>query len=241
MTLNHIFGNPDFIKGVGNIYPIRLKDNDEFSNYSGILLFSRKSLGIEETEFSLLKTLVLGTRDEEKAKEIIHSLMMVFNLALRKKMHFIWGKEEFEFVDDEEQTVINELNYEDVRSVIMKQNLIFEPKIFKDKRAQEWANKVLAVRAKSSKLTIEDMITTVCAYNGLDLNIISEYSKYQLQSIFYRINKIKSYDTKVSFACAGAKDTEIPDYTDQIEMFKSPYDDIFVSKNKLSHVDEAVK
>lgn len=243
MTLKHILQNSEYVNGVGKIYPIRLLDEDEFSRHSGILTISKKSLQMEDTHYKLLDTLILGIEDREKSNIIINDFLKIFRLVLRRKIHFVHREKSYEFIsdDDEDECSINSENYDLVRQIIMKQNLIFEPKVFKDKRAQEWANKVLAVRAKNNKITIEDMITTVSIYSGIDINILKEYSKYQLQASFYRVNKIKAYDTSIQFTCAGGKDIEIPDYTGEIEMFKSPYDDIFVSKNKLGKIDEAMK
>ena len=84
--------------------------------------------------------------------------------------------------------IISIHNYEEVRNIIMKQNLMFEQKVYKNEMVREWAEMMLEERAKNSaKITIEDMITAVKNYNGLTYEQVMEETIYQLSDAFLKM------------------------------------------------------
>lgn len=124
----------------------------------------------------------------------------------------------------------------------MKQNLLHEPKVFKNKLVQEWAEKTLKARQKNGvKYGIEDVITTVKNYSGITYQEVMEQTIYQVYADFQRINKLKDYDVAVSFKCAGAEKIKIPYFAEELNMFKNPYDDLFVDKSKLKNTNQVFK
>src|SRR3972149_6816608 len=106
------------------------------------------------------------------------------------------------------------------------------------KLVQEWANKVLESRSRNStKISIEDIITTVSVYKGKDYSELLNYTIYQIYADFYRIRKMKKYDTDTLFATVSSEKFTIEDFAEEINMFKSPYDDLFVSSDKLNKLN----
>ena len=107
---------------------------------------------------------------------------------------------------------------------------------------QEWANKVLEARSKNGvKITIVDMISTISAFTGKSYEQIGEQTIFQMQADFKRINQMKQYDSEVSFKCAGAEKVNINHFAGYINLFESPYDNLFVSSNKLNNIEKAFK
>lgn len=234
-SVKYILGQPEQVQGVGDIYPIKLKDYDEFMKYAGVLQISKNHIPKEYDDMSLFSYIVQhGLQDSE----FMLALENLFSLLTKRKFKFITDGEQFGFISDNEENVIVNQNYEDIRKTVMRQNLIFEKKVFKDKMVEEWAEQVLKARRKNAvKMTIEDIVSTVSVYSGIDYEKLSEYTLYQLNYSFNRVSKIKSYESNVSFKCAGAEKVKLDHFAEEINLFKNPYDDLFVGKDKLSNIN----
>jgi len=243
--LKYIFAQPDYVEGIDGdnpicIYPVRLKDYDKFSEVSHLLHISKNHF--EETEYPLLMLVFMCMPQLNLTQEeLIKKLEDTFSIITRKDVKFISDeKTKIEGFVVDNTNIITTQNYEQIRDIIMKQNLIFEQKVYKNKLVQEWANKVLESRSKnSSKITMEDIITTVSVYKGKDYCDLIEYTLYQIYADFYRIRKMKKYDTDTLFATVAEKVT-IEDFAEEINMFKSPYDDLFVDSSKLNKLNSLV-
>jgi len=243
-NLKYLFAQPDYIEGIGNVYPIQLKDYDQFQECSNILYISKNHFA--ETDTPLLALIFLSVEHlGYKPDDLILIFEKLFSLVLRKTVLLHSNNENIWFqtknkLETEDNTIINFFNYDELRSTIMKQNLMFEQKIYKNKLIQEWANKVLVSRSKNSaKISIEDIITTVSVYKSKNYEELMEYSIYQIYADFYRIRKMKKYDTDTLFATVVEKIT-IEDFAEEINMFKSPYDDLFVSSDKLNKLNMVI-
>ncbi len=236
-SVKYILGQPEFIDDVGYIYPVKVKDYDKFMSCVNALLISKDNFIIEDkNKYLLLDLIIFSLRDEN----IIKNMEKLFSLVLQKEVSFIFMENKYGFVI-EENKIIDRNNYEQVKKIIMKQNLLFEPKIFKDKLVQQWAEKVLEARRRNSiKCDIEDMISTVSVVTGKSYEQIAEQTLYQLYADFKRIMKLKDYDTSISFKCAGAEKVSINHFAETINMFENPYDSLFVKKDKLKNIDKVI-
>jgi hypothetical protein len=234
MSLDYISGKSKHLDGIGGIFPIKIKEYDEFDKCSSVLYYAKQHFQIEE-DYPLL-TLLISLRDEK----LIKDLEKLFSLVTQREVFFISTENIYGFVIDEEH-MINADNYDEVRKVIMKQNLMFEQKVYKNKLTQQWAEEVLKARKKNSvEVGIEDMLTTIHVVSGVSYHSLMDYTIYQLQASFNRISKIKGYDTNIAFKCAGADQVNLDYFAEKIDMFKNPYDDIFKSKDKLKNINNAL-
>jgi len=128
-------------------------------------------------------------------------------------------------------------NYDLIREVVMKQNLMFEEKVYKNEKVREWAKKTLEAKSKNQpKIGIEEVITTVSTLTGKHYSDLKKYSIYQIYSDFYRIRKGKAYDISITARCQGA-DIEVEDFAEDLDIYKNPYDGLFVDSNKLNKIN----
>jgi len=105
----------------------------------------------------------------------------------------------------------------------------------------DWAQKALKAKQKNaSKILMEDIITTVSVGTGKNYSDLENYTIYQIYSDFYRLRKMVEYDTNVQFKCVGA-DLKLDDYAEDLDIFHNPYDDLFVSSDKLGGLNKALK
>lgn len=234
MTLDNILGKPQYIEGIGLIYPVKIKDYDQFLDYVHVLYPSKAHFN--ELNYPLLD-LVLHGLGEQNAIPIFEKL---FSLVFKKEVSFLSDGGRYGFLIDENHAITN-INYDKVREIIMKQNIVHEQKVYKDPLVQKWAMKAMEARAKNAiKMSLEDMLTTVSVFKGVSYDVLAEQTYYQLYSDFQRISKIKSYDSTILFKCAGAKDISLEYFAEDLELYKSPYEDLFKSKDKLNKLNSSI-
>lgn len=239
MSLKYIRGKPDFVEGVGDIYPVKIKDYDDFNEVSYLLNISKEHFTV--SDLPLLKLIIFyASSGGFDLESMVKDYEKLFSIVLRKKVIFtIKVNGDFKFVIDEFQN-INCDNYDEVREIIMKQNLIFAPKVYKNKLVQQWAEKALQAKMKNApKITMEDMLSTISNHSGKSYEELDEATIYQVYTDFYRIRKDKNYETAIIAKSLGA-DMPIEDYAESLDLFKSPYDDIFVEKDKLNKLNKAL-
>lgn len=243
----YIFAQPDCVENiVGDkinsilIYPIKMKYYDEFSKYSSILYLSKNHFDESIRDVPLLDLLYLSHENIGfNIESFINNFCKLFSLVTLKEVEFTEKDSKTAFwVED---SYIDQTNYEDIRKIIMKQNIIHEQKIYKTKLMNEWANKALKAKQKnSSNITLEDMVSTISVGCGKHYWDLENYTIYQIYSDFYRLRKTITYDTNVQFKCAGA-DLTLEDYAESLDLYHNPYDDLFVSSDKLSGLNKAIK
>lgn len=251
MSLKNIFNEKIFIKGIGHIYPVTMENYDEFMENSNVLSYSyqhfdtkeiAKQFQIEETDLKLLDLVALAAKQSDTYEETFKGLSIMFSIVLQRKISHRLGKYGVEFVDEEFKVAVNRDNYDLIRSIIMKQNIMFEAKAFKNPIVAEWAEAVLNERSKNAiDIGIEDMITTISIISGKHYWDLKKYSIYQVKADFARITKDKNYHTGLAARLAGNSDVEIGHYAENPELYRHPYDDIFKSKSKLNKLDEVMK
>ncbi|NBI28599.1 hypothetical protein [Chengkuizengella marina] len=236
-SLRHILGKPSHLDGVGQIYPIKLKDYDEFVECSYLLQYSKNNFDEKVHHFPLLDLIVFSSKDSN----IIKRLEKLFSLIIQKEVRFTSNNDTYVFAIDEIHR-IHSTNYDEFRKLAMTQNLIYEPKVYKNALVQEWANEVLQARAKGkANILMEDMISTISITAGKTYDQLSEQTIYQIHSDFNRISKSKDYDNAIRMKCAGAEKVSINHYAENLKLSESPYDNLFVSKSKLNGLNHATK
>lgn len=224
------------IANVGEIYPIVVDDYDTFSECSTVLQIRKEHFIDEVRDMKLLDLIVFGMRETD----VCMRLEQLLTLAFRNPVSFAQQGDLYAFILDDDHIITGE-NFDQIRETIMKQNLIFEQKIYKTKLMQEWADKVLQARMKNSiKMEFEDMLSTVSVFTGKHYWDLAKYTIYQLRSDFNRINKFKNFDTGVMAAVNGS-DKKIEHFSESLDLNKSPYDDLFVDDSKLKNLNNAMK
>lgn len=237
--LKNIFGQPQYVDGLGDVYPIRVSEYEEFVFFANLLRFTKKHFDPEMAEkFTLFELVTSLTLQDES---ILQSFLYMLKMTTKLDFEFInEDNENFKFVCG--KAVLCNDNYDQFRDVVMKQNLIYESKVFKSKAVKEWADKVLAARAKNSvDMTMEDMVSVIHVFTGNPYEKIAEYTIYQLQHTFQRIMKVEDYHKAIQYMCAGDTDTKPSPFMEKINLYKNPYDDVFKKKDKLSSLDQAMK
>lgn len=248
-STNNIFGKPTLINDL-EVYPVLMNDYEEFMGCANIVTYTydhfdlkeiSKMLNISTEDIKLLDLVQLVAIQTETSEETFNSLANMLSIVLRKPVNY-GVKDNCIFFHSEEQLLVNRDNYDELREIVMHQNLIFTPKVFKNKITQMWAEKVLKAHAKNAaNIDSEAIITTISVLSGKSYEELSNYSYYQIRATFDRICKLKNFDaTSIMFANPYAKDIKQDHFAETIEMHKDPYADLFKGENKLSKLNEAI-
>ena len=232
MSLCHILGTPMTVSGVGPVYPIRIKDFEEFAMLQHIITdYNIKTLKLDEDinlfEFLLFTDIANGCKDN-----IINGITTILQLVTRNN-NVIFDVQKGIFIIDQDHC-LNSSNYEDFRQAVMKQNILFEPIVYPNEVMRIWAEKAKAAKAKKEKpITLEGVIRTVSVFTGKHYKDIAEYTIYQIFSDFYGVRKIKDFDFTTLLISQGAK-INLSDYAEDIDMFKHPDENLFKNQENSS-------
>ncbi|MEM4995016.1 hypothetical protein WKH56_20840 [Priestia sp. SB1] len=243
--LNNIFGKPTFINGIGNVYPIMLTDWTKFSFCSPTFLFRLEHFNNRADNMTLFDCLMRECENDErfylKFRTAIHMVLRTDDITVGQvdgEYRFVYG-EEYE---------INRDNYDELRKVVMEQNLMIEPKIYKNKLMQKWAE--MALKARSSKgieMTFEDKITTLACWDGKKPTYYKDYTYYQFEAMFQRMCQFKNFDSQSIMMAnpyaAESVSKSMEHFAQSINLRKDPYDDVFVKEDnsKLGRIKNSLK
>lgn len=236
-STKYIFGKPEHVNGVGDVHFIKLKNYDEFLECSNYLYINKNHFTDEFKDHYLLDLLIFAFQDQN----VVEDLVKMFSLVLQTEVTFsVNDKHEIVFITTD-NGLIDKFNYDNLRQIIMRQNLMFEQKVYKDKIVQAYMHKVFEAKAKSGiKLEFEDKISTVSVFTGKHYWDLEEYTIYQLEVDFNRVSKFKNYDTSVAARVAGS-DNKIEHFAENVDLFKNPYDlsSFTKSKDSTSKLDKS--
>ncbi|MDT0160274.1 hypothetical protein [Bacillus sp. AG4(2022)] len=233
MSLANILQKPSQIDLIGDVYPVRVKDWDEFESYLSILMISKKHFN-KDLDIPLLTGIVINLRDEP----IVEVLCGIFNILTRTDSFTMEYLEDSVYFENKNKQIICDSNYDLLREVALHQNIIFEPKIYKDPLMARWAEKALEAKSKNAaNITFEDMITTIATYSSKHYWDIENYSIYQLKAEFQRITRLKVYDTNsLTYGNSNVNPSEVKldHFAESFDLYADPYKDLFKSKENLN-------
>lgn len=243
-SIKYIFAEPEMIDGMP-LYPVQMKYYDKFMNVANVLTVSYDNFDMDAIKeklngdtIKLLDLLLLNYINSDQLEIVVELFEKLFGFVCKQKVQY--DEKFMAFFIEGTDLAIDRDNYDEIREVILRQNLIFAPKVYKNKIMQEWAELALQARAQSAlKFTTEDMITTIVANNGMDINILANYTIYQIKAIFQRVLKLKNYEATVLFKTVDGK-IPIDHFAEEIDMFRNPYDDIVKSDAHHQHIRDSI-
>ncbi|WP_226035610.1 hypothetical protein [Aquibacillus saliphilus] len=235
--LSNIFGKMQKVEGINNIHPIRLNQYEEFMECAQLLSLTEKHFEESAVEKHTLFELVVG---QGIKADVIHRFIHMLYLVTGELFELKIADMEFTFIGGFDM-YLDKTNFESFREVTMKQNLLYEDKVFKNPMVKQWADKVLEARSRNSvDMSLEDIVSVVHVFTGISYDDISAYTIYQLKHTFQRILKVEDYNRDIQFMCAGDDKTKPKPFMEKIELYQNPYDDVFVDKNKLNNLNKAI-
>lgn len=164
--------------------------------------------------------------------EIIEMMTMV----IKKKVVYNNKMNCFDVYDENNELIsyIDIYNFNEFRKIVMEQNLLFEPLIAPNKKAQKYID--ASLRNDSGQESDIEAIVAFVSTNSFTGDI-SNYTYYRLMAEFRSLIKQMNRSDVVSYSAAGAtkkngSPLDIPNIVSKLEVNKNPYDDVFKEVNK---------
>jgi len=194
-----------------DIYPIKITKWRQFQKYVPYLSMSKEHYKLTE-EDSLLKCIVSNMIKVYNNKEfpeddnlklqllsyILQEICDLFSLVTRTNITYENNNElGYCFINHDEKILICENNFDTIRQIILKQNILFEPIIYESDFKRKWAESVARGRAKSNKkgLSLAEIISIVREGLKISYDEINKLNIFQLYVDFYRLDNTKSFET----------------------------------------------
>ena len=176
--------------------PVRLMDWEKFIPVAYEMLrlnneLLRKRLKLDESIllYDYVLDYMIKMAEERFGQEGTFALVLmssIFSLCYRLPVEPMLQKKDGEAhlvfkIGDNDEDLITRDNYEEIRAMIMEQNLIFEPIIAPNQKSQDAIDKAIE-RKKNSGSNVETNIESMIILVSKSRPVTEDYTYYQLQA-----------------------------------------------------------
>lgn len=234
--LNDYLGEPTFVIGIGNIYPVRICEIEEFRALSSkYIVFGKTTFKNRlkiDVEYLLDFYIKQVVGDEEKLIEFILEFSRLLEITLKNKIEFIPKEnKEYGFRVKGTSFEVNKYNFDIYREVIMKQNLLYEPLTEENDLMQEWLDLARETRAKNAEeVDIESICQLVSIVKRINPSELRNYTYYQVMADASRISLIDSQQYIMLLRSQGV-DEPIPVTSKVIDLYRNPEEALIKKEN----------
>lgn len=238
---------PCNVEGI-NIYPIMVTEWKKFQKYIPYLIMSREHYKLTD-EQPFIKTIIANMvgvynnnqypQDDFLKVQLINNVLKDFcdllSIVTKEKISY---EENIEwgccFVNNDKNIIIHEGNFDTIRKVICKQNILHEPIIYESEFKRKWAESVARGRAKKQGkgLSLAEIISIVRSGLKISYDEINKLNIFQLYVDYYRLDNTKTFDTITLLKTTYGMDwSQLPNinYTDAVidKLMRNPELDYF--------------
>ena len=198
--------------------PVRLLDWEKFIPVAYEMFrlnneLLRKRLKLDESVllYDYMIDYMIKMAEERFGQEGAFALVLissVFSLCYRLPVEPMMQKKDGEIsivfkIGDNENDLITRHNYEEIRTVIMEQNLIFEPIIAPNKKSQDAIDKAIE-RKKSTGGNVETNIESMIILVSKSRPVTEDYTYYQLQADYEMVLRLEQSRAIPTYRAVGA-------------------------------------
>ena len=230
--LKDYLGLPEEVDGI-TLYPIKVLDWEEFSSeayrflpYGYDFLKFRLKASSEVKLFDFLVAIISDEIETSKSQNhtLLDGLEKMFSLITRQNVRgFVDTKNQEWWFELEDGGRITKHNYDSIRDIVMRQNLIFEPVVAPDELSQKMIDDAIAIlNKKGSPSDLEAMICAVCNSKGISAKEMEHYTYYQLRADFEMSQRL-DFSRAIHVYRAQGATVEPPNIADKLSIHENPY------------------
>ena len=198
--------------------PVRLMDWEKFIPVAYEMLrlnneLLRKRLKLDESIllYDYVLDYMIKMAEERFGQEGTFALVLIssiFSLCYRLPVEPMLQKKDglaslvFKVGDNDEDLITRD-NYEEIRAMIMEQNLIFEPIIAPNQKSQDAIDKAIE-RKKSSGSNVETNIESMIILVSKSRPVTEDYTYYQLQADYEMVLRLEQSRAIPIYRSVGA-------------------------------------
>ncbi|KOY83026.1 hypothetical protein I6G82_11375 [Lysinibacillus macroides] len=234
-TTNKAFGKPFLYKGL-NIYPVKMKDTDEFYDAVQCLLLPKNDFQQPEIirmSYLLFLLTVSQSNDEHR---VLEKLLALYRLVFKTEdIQISINEKGMAFVIVNGIT-LHERDFDTIKTIISEQNLIDLDDEFIDpdtKKAIQEARAFMAKR-KTKQADLEQQIIAYHCKSGLPYHEIEQLTLYQFHKGLLRMDYMVSSNAILHARYSGMiefkNDQDLPHWLGHIEEPKKN-EDVIITKS----------
>lgn len=198
--------------------PVRLMDWEKFIPVAYEMLrlnneLLRKRLKLDESVllYDYVLDYMIKMSEERFGQEGSFALVLissVFSLCYRLPVEPMLQKKDGDVnlvfkIGDNDEDLITRDNYEEIRAMIMEQNLIFEPIVAPNKKSQDIIDKAIE-RKRSSGSNVETNLESMIILVSKSRPITEDYTYYQLQADYEMVLRLEQSRAIPTYRAVGA-------------------------------------
>ncbi len=198
--------------------PVRLMDWEKFIPVAYEMLrlnneLLRKRLKLDESIllYDYMLDYMIKMSEEKFGQEGTFALVLissVFSLCYRLPVEPMLQKKDGEThlvfkIGDNDEDLITRYNYEEIRTVIMEQNLIFEPIVAPNQKSQDAIDKAIE-RKKNSGSNVETNLESMIILVSKSRPVTEDYTYYQLQADYEMVLRLEQSRAIPTYRAVGA-------------------------------------
>lgn len=198
--------------------PVRLMDWEKFIPVAYEMLrlnneLLRKRLKLDESVllYDYVLEYMIKMSEERFGQEGSFALVLissVFSLCYRLPVEPMLQKKDGDVnlvfkIGDNDEDLITRDNYEEIRAIIMEQNLIFEPIVAPNKKSQDIIDKAIE-RKRSSGSNVETNIESMIILVSKSRPVTEDYTYYQLQADYEMVLRLEQSRAIPTYRAVGA-------------------------------------
>ena len=198
--------------------PVRLMDWEKFIPVAYEMLrlnneLLRKRLKLDESVllYDYVLDYMIKMSEERFGQEGSFALVLissVFSLCYRLPVEPMLQKKDGDVnlvfkIGDNDEDLITRDNYEEIRAMIMEQNLIFEPIIAPNKKSQDIIDKAIE-RKRSSGSNVETNLESMIILVSKSRPVTEDYTYYQLQADYEMVLRLEQSRAIPTYRAVGA-------------------------------------
>lgn len=264
MNLDNYLGKSQFVTGLGDIYPLKVLEYQDFEylgykylKYSKTGLVNLRKMQPDQTVYNYLvdtaledSEFILSNVDKIDFNNptiilqsfFIDEIIKLLNLTTKKQFTFDEERREFVHLGEngEIENVLNEENFDAFQQVVCNQNLIFEPLTSPDIRGQEHIETMYRVMSKKNPPSdLEAMISYLSVVMGIvDVSVIENFTYYRLRADFE--SAVRNNQSFLVAMCIsqGAKADPI-DFSQPLSLHENPHEGL-MTRATITDADKAL-
>ena len=198
--------------------PVRLMDWEKFIPVAYEMLrlnneLLRKRLKLDESVllYDYVLDYMIKMSEERFGQEGSFALVLissVFSLCYRLPVEPMLQKKDGDVnlvfkIGDNDEDLITRDNYEEIRAMIMEQNLIFEPIVAPDKKSQDIIDRAIE-RKRGSGSNVETNIESMIILVSKSRPVTEDYTYYQLQADYEMVLRLEQSRAIPTYRAVGA-------------------------------------
>lgn len=193
--------------------------------------FLFESLKFEEQDIDA--DTIKALEENNAFRHDLSEMIKILEITLKEKVEFELlgitdeGVMDYRFKIGDSENYITKFNFEEYRTIVMEQNLLFEPLTSPSEKGNEVIQNAIRVLSKNG---VEQDIISVCSsvsvFKGVSDKELCNYTYYRLMCDFETVNRLNNNLIQAMFMSQGSEDAKLTYLGEKFNVDTNPYSNL---------------